>query len=858
MLSLLLLLLSVAAAQKTWVRDFGAASLFRTDGFGVPMVLGGDNLTDIWTAVGYAQGLDRFFQLFLRFTAANGRLSELFEASEANLEADIEILKSSYSDAQVLAEFASLDVETQATFRGYARGILMAVDEQMQMPKLPYEFLSLNITAERSVFSLTSILHFSIFTMRRLAAGWDPVFQLDNLKLMAALKAKWGESAAEAVFHDLVTTVDTFPLSTVVVNISAPVHGGEASNQKTISTLWSRQNCRSPPGYSTTHDRRLTMSRSVEKHLHDMGAVNVDGSWAAVSRSDNGKSYTEFGPQDDNNFPTTFYEVYVDSQLFSAHWFTEPGMPMNQLYGVVGNFSFGRNRGYAFANDYLTEPASQAELQRTVTISLRNGTTVSLPIYQSKSGGFVLENPGGGADVLTLRTAFVGQEMAGLNMLSKLVLCKSLDEMIKTLLVRSQQSVTIHSHLEVSDANSVGAVLNGLITSLENGHLFDRRFPLAWNASGLPAYVIELPRYQLNEKKAYFSWNTPFDDKVPWTSSYPYGGEWRSEWIGAFLANFSASNPLTAAALQDMPTHMNRGNALELGGDGPTDRFAQHMWPSLRPLLSDAKYASIRELLDGFQGYAFDDIHGHNLREDFVLANSWLYALIEAVFTPVLNRDSVGFEIPEPPKAPLVPILPVHPSRRFASIVILLLNATQKPLLSFNWTDPASVATLTLDGVLTRLGARPWGVGARPNASMNGLANAFDSSVRQLPDAQLPSINGAVEISICGATFFASSIPLGESGLVTMGADGEPVFSQHSVDQFELYQSYEEKKFPFVFNVTQQCEEETRGKIRNIIIIVTGAVVGAVVVFLIASCIYCRLYRRKPLAKYVQVGSEEA
>ena len=66
-----------------------------------------------------------------------------------------------------------------------------------------------------------------------------------------------------------------------------------------------------------------------------------------------------YGPQDPNTFPTTFYEVHIDAVGIAAHYFVEPGMPINQLYGVWGNLTMGRNRGWGHSNDYLFEPAAQ-------------------------------------------------------------------------------------------------------------------------------------------------------------------------------------------------------------------------------------------------------------------------------------------------------------------------------------------------------------------------------------------------------------------------------------------------------------------------------------------------------------------
>jgi hypothetical protein len=46
-------------------------------------------------------------------------------------------------------------------------------------------------------------------------------------------------------------------------------------------------------------------------------------------------AFAHYGPQDPNSFPTTFLEVFIDSEeagIF-AHYWNEPGSPINQIYG---------------------------------------------------------------------------------------------------------------------------------------------------------------------------------------------------------------------------------------------------------------------------------------------------------------------------------------------------------------------------------------------------------------------------------------------------------------------------------------------------------------------------------------------
>ena len=115
--------------------------------------------------------------------------------------------------------------------------------------------------------------------------------------------------------------------------------------------------------------------QAVDQELRRLGALTADGSWAMVDASNGKTGFGQFGPQDPNMFPTTFYEVFIDSHGgvgggshgrsnsggntsngIQAHFFSEPGTPINQLYGVWGNVTMGRNRGFAYDNDLVSTP----------------------------------------------------------------------------------------------------------------------------------------------------------------------------------------------------------------------------------------------------------------------------------------------------------------------------------------------------------------------------------------------------------------------------------------------------------------------------------------------------------------------
>jgi hypothetical protein len=607
-----------------------------------------------------------------------------------------------------------------------------------------------------------------------------------------------------------------------------------------------------------------------------MGAVSNDGSWAVAAKGANGKTYAQWGPQDDLYFPTTFYECFIETDDgVSVHFFSEPGMPLNQFYMVNHGYVLGRNRGYGYCNDYLHEPSSRTSLHHVAVLKLRNGTAVDVPVYRSVSGGWVMER--NDQHALTLRSAFLGEDIRGLNQLSSVFFTQNLTGFLKLFgpeyQVRpppplfpqrlkgvTKQSPVLHSHLELAANDVVGAALNGLLTNLPED--YDRRFPLSVTAHNdtLPSYTIVTPRWQLGRKPQYFSWNTPFDRELPWTSDYHYGGWWRSEWI----ARWFAMHPLPDMdEVLQFPRHMAAANALQLAGSGDHDQFAAHMWPLLKvclwllpppPLLLTPPHpeeyvsnTSLYNMLDTFQGHSFDNIAANDYSDAYVLANSWLYAMIEALFVPAIGRDAPIFALPDV-RDQRVPLPQNHPARRFASLVVLLLNDTTRPLLHFDWLKGrtlASLASSTLAASLDRLGPSPWGVGLRPNFTMIGVGGVL-GVVGSMPAAQLPSANVAVQIGACGIERVDSSIPFGVSGLVSSGR----IFAPHSLDQWALYSSYTQKEAPRLFAATLACLEAQS----NHTMLIVGISVGAftLLVFGVMVGVWCRR-KNRPRGQYLSL-----
>jgi hypothetical protein len=145
--------------------------------FGVPLILDCANANvdlptfgDAFEAIGYAQAEDRLFQLFLRLSTANCRLSEFVGAghSDVNIEADKACWRQMMSADELMAQFTSvMDEDTQLMYTSFAKGLQQRVEEvnlstlspAASSSLLPYEFSIYDLdSVPANLFTLESIL----------------------------------------------------------------------------------------------------------------------------------------------------------------------------------------------------------------------------------------------------------------------------------------------------------------------------------------------------------------------------------------------------------------------------------------------------------------------------------------------------------------------------------------------------------------------------------------------------------------------------------------------------------------------------------------------------------------------------
>jgi len=187
---------------STEFKRFGNVCLYRDSSFGVPLVLDceishpqssneneASTLADSFEAIGYAQAEDRLFQLFLRLSTANGRLSEFLGAGsgDINIESDKHNWRQMMTSEELRAQFSDvMDVDTQTIYSSFVKGMLQRVEEvnlstinATENSLLPYEFAFYGLDkVPTNLFELESVLQYALSTMRRVCDGCNPTYQL--------------------------------------------------------------------------------------------------------------------------------------------------------------------------------------------------------------------------------------------------------------------------------------------------------------------------------------------------------------------------------------------------------------------------------------------------------------------------------------------------------------------------------------------------------------------------------------------------------------------------------------------------------------------------------------------------------
>ncbi|MEA2553925.1 MAG: penicillin amidase [Fimbriimonadaceae bacterium] len=412
-----MLLLAVALAFQT------TPPKIARDAFGVPQIKAA-TMSEAFFQEGYATAEARMWQMEYSRRLARGRLAEVFGESYGN--ADKEVLKISYTDAELNQQYARLNPEVRDAFDSYVRGVNSYLMNAKTGGTLPagYKdngFDPVEWTKEDSM--AIGVLLFQQFG--RFGAG-----EIRNMALLAYLEGQPNAKDRKLdILGDFIWQNDPKAVPTVYP---------EDDSVKVKPVIF-------PPFDRTITDRHLAMlpklglfellpgirlaEKQESRRVAQLTAVPFKaGSYALIvgsKRSATGHPLLLSGPQMGFTTPSIVHEVALEAPGLRVAGMDVPGVP-GVYVGATPYVSWGLTSGVADTDDvffyktaasdsytYGTETRKLEKVERTLKIKGKPDQTVARlntlhgpVVINSKSAVFVRRPASYGAELDSLNGVF--------------------------------------------------------------------------------------------------------------------------------------------------------------------------------------------------------------------------------------------------------------------------------------------------------------------------------------------------------------------------------------------------------------------------------------------------------------------
>ncbi len=804
------------------------------DSYGVPTIYGG-TFPEICNAIGQVHAEDRLWQIFEVNLIANGNASAFF--GPAFLDSDIFQRQINPTDAEVQNEIDLYLTDTTKTiYENYVDGLNAYVAFVNANPELnlPFELAALGFdppSVPVPNFSVYDIMRTARYVFQFFSPSQIPNYQLSNFMALDAFTAIVGAVDALKMFDDLdPTTLMIKSKNTMVKDYSC--------SEKALANIVSTNKCLKHGALASNdpdYGHKLNLAQRVNNRLEAVKKRNnkyvpklgSNGQAVSPHKSQTGNALLRIAPQPNFNHPSDFYEIRIENSLFTADYFTITGLPFG--IGIYNHMGISAQVNHLPTSDYLFEPISNVVSSRTEVIEVAGVGPVTITVYRSSSNGWVVEYPVPSEPgvMLTLRSAFFGRQLQGLNLEGVLPFVTSVKDFVKKALRLDVLSDMVGFQGQLADSNGdIGAYQ--ATDWVELPPEFDRRLP-----QGIPqnpfapnsAYEegIRPPQHDINTPQGYYNgWNSLFRQYDAGSKDTIVGGGPslnRSYWLYNYLEsqktlNFDSLKYLTVVeSLANSITAFNP--SLNEGADMFTPLFKKRFFKAIENLANPTPdQLRAVELLKSYKGQWFTGselsiISTTNVSDRFILASTWLLCFAANVLNPLLA--GTDFEIAHStPGDPLPNTNPegVNSNLLFAGqgnlLARLLKTNFDNTVFYDGWLngipDIDTVIVSSLNEALTNLGgfaAFPWGANKRPLYSFD---NAILGPLIFMRSFQASGLYMVAEFSKKGVERLEGVIPLGESGQVLVGPGFNPIFNPHNFDQQYLFVTYQLRQLPSFLN----------------------------------------------------------
>ncbi|OUU23478.1 MAG: hypothetical protein CBC13_05415 [Planctomycetia bacterium TMED53] len=763
------------------------------DELGVWFIEGG-SLFDLYEAFGYEVTVDRLWQMEYYRRLCRGQLSEVFGSDQLSTDISIRIL--GYSDEEYLAGFETISERAQELVAGYLDGINRRIEEVLSDPNLlPYEFHDFGFLP--APWTVIDIMALQVTLLRNFDSEALATHQLNNAVLLAELEESHPEDAL-AMFNDL-RWLDDPEAPTMIPPAETPsgfLSSGDIPEAPVpVPGQYKIENLRA------LRDGVHDIFEGTRERISQIGTPPKMGSYAWVVSGDlteSGLPIIYAGPQMGFTAPALVVEGSLRGAGIDVSGMALAGLP-GIIIGRTPRHAWSGQVAHAHTVDIYLEEVEDIFLHRVEVIAMGNDQFFNLPIYRSVHGPIVspiilstenLEGP-----VAAWKYAHWEKELRTVDVNLDYILARNMEDFGKAM---DQFCVSLHVCYADRRGN-VGYWMSGLDPVRVEGA--DPRLPQLGDGS--------------------MEWTTPVTYKERVTTSNPERG-WIAGWnnkagageagganpghaYGRFHRAHAMQDRLESAVgqgkvdfeyVRDLALEISATDCCSLGNNGGNKWFFvdEFFTQSVEADLNPERLAAL-ELLEAWDGYFIEGgeqgwVEATVNSDAWVLQDRWIKNMLELVFEDELETQTLGWNN--------------QGQNLLFNVMLRALPGSQPNLVNqINWfedrsggfkpTDPAQLVVLALDLTLADLGTRPWNL---PRATIDYVADSNLGTVWSSPWLNRSTYAQVVEVGSEGPVRIESMIPLGQSGDVRLGPNGEPIFGEYYFGFTEIFDGFLHRDFP--------------------------------------------------------------
>jgi len=765
------------------------------DDKGVWFITGSADATyfNIFEAMGYAVAQDRLWQMELFRRSARGRLAEVLGSSQLNT--DILLRTTGYSDAELTTAFNGMDAESQEVIRGYISGVNKRIAEiRKDLTLLPFEFVAVGQKSARSFipadWTPEDVLAWTALMQRNFDPEATNKQQINNMALFSSLAAQY-PADYQSMFSDLRWTSDPDAL---VYYEGEPATGAVLAGRPAIPGK--------TPDLSRVAAAIAERNDNMVASLQKINAFVKMGSYAwSVSgdRTASGHPIIYSGPQMGFSTPAICLEGSIRAGNLNISGMGLAGIP-GIVIGRTPHHAWSMQVANAHTTDYYLESPASVSLHRTETIKVVGGADVVINIYRSAHGPVInpvpydpdTYVPDPANPIISWKYAHWGYEFDTIGGFIDLATAKSMDEFGAGI-----QRVAVSQHFCYADKDgNIAYWMSGRDPVRPQG---DYRFPQGF-IPGMPvgewdSAVLKPRSTHRNDSKGYYTgWNNLDSRNAESGFNSPskqFGPFDRAQVLTDY---FEANDDFTFEELRDLALNIASTDSFGLGGNP---------WPFVSDVfvsvvtsagLTDGR-AEALDLLAEWDGHFVDGgpanwAAGTDRADAWVLMDQWLREALRLTFA-----DELGALYDSESRIILFNAF-LHGLPELNTALVNQYDWFQNP------SDPSAPQTAdfiivtALDNVLAALGSRPWGAGTRGEIEYK---HDLIGVVHTMPFASRSTYAHCVEVGPNGPVRIESMFPLGESGDIRMNKDGTPAFNANFFTMTPVYDHFVYRPFP-LFN----------------------------------------------------------